>query len=67
MARRRLALLDAQVARKLGIVAATNLLDEALGALSADEGLNRIPEREVGPGGAAWPYVPSRRGRLRLP
>ena len=41
----KLALLDPQVARELGVVAA-DLLDEALGVLSADVDLERVAERE---------------------
>ncbi len=42
-----LPLLDPQVARELGIVAA-NLLDEALGVLAANERLDGVAERVVG-------------------
>jgi hypothetical protein len=42
-----LPLLDPQVGRELGIIAA-NLLDEALGVFAADEHLERVARREVG-------------------
>jgi hypothetical protein len=46
-ARLQLPLLDPQVARNLGIVAA-NLFDEPVGVLAADERLDRVPERKSG-------------------
>jgi hypothetical protein len=49
-ARLELALLDPQVARDLGIVAA-NLLDEALGVLATGEHLELDAERGAGEGG----------------
>ncbi len=42
-----LALLDPELRRDFGLVAA-NLLDESLGILAPDEQLERIPKREVG-------------------
>ena len=46
-ARLELSLLDPQLRRELGIVAAY-LLDEALGVLAADERLDRVTERVIG-------------------
>jgi hypothetical protein len=46
-ARLGLPLLDLQVARELGIVAA-NRLDEPLGVLAVDERLDGVAEREEG-------------------
>jgi hypothetical protein len=47
VARLKLAVLDPQVAREFGIIAA-HLFDEALSVVAADEHFERIAEREVG-------------------